>query len=160
MNRMRNRPELLSQATALLMVDVFIRHSDRDVANPNALIAPEGIVAIDHGDAFSGVLQPGTSGAAVAKNEILMSQIESHVVWRVLKRHRANAPLSDVAAQLAAPSDDEIASLLASWPPALDDDASSSRSNLRERLAEFLLTRRGMVEILRSAILSRLQATK
>lgn len=129
----------------VMLLDAYLWHDDRTVANPNALLWQWEIVAIDHGSAFSTLGQPRSGAALAAMTVIPEKRIKAHVFYGPLhERRRDNLDFDSFSSRVSSLQDHQIEAMYESWPVELDEPTVSNTST-RAELREFLRSRRSVV---------------
>jgi hypothetical protein len=148
-------------AVRLLVADAYMRHDDREVENANAVWHANRLVAIDHGSAFAGILQPGIVGNDLAARTVLQApKVERHVAYEAARRYGTDADWEDAVMRLEAVPKHAIVALRASWPAELDRDDQNGQNDLRARFARFLAARGGYVRELAHVLRTATNARK
>lgn len=128
----------LQWGVTLLAVDAYLRHDDRRLANPNALVFGDAIVAVDHGAAFVGMDRRGMTGRALAQQTVMQSSLREHVFFAAVRKWYDKIDWKSVRDRLKRIGWPQIATALSWWPKELEP--------YRTQLGEFLLERNAHID--------------
>lgn len=148
LSRKRTRASMATQAAALIVADGYMAHTDRQAANPNALLVSDQIVPIDHNLAFPCLARPKAVAADEAKRTILAQPPFLAHVARHAARLATDADWETAVQRIEAVSEGAISAVVQSWPAELDGEPMLSVRGIHASFERFMVDRRLHLRVL------------